>query len=105
MHSFSGHRDEGFALDWSPKSPGIYYLHSTIFNILQIKVNSYYHLVFFLGFLASGDCKGNIHTWKPNESGWVVNLRSLTGHKESVEDLQWSPIEINILASCSVDRS
>lgn len=23
LHSFSGHRDEGFALDWSPKSPGI----------------------------------------------------------------------------------
>lgn len=78
LHSFSGHRDEGFALDWSSKSPG---------------------------FLASGDCKGNIHTWKPSESGWVVNLHSLNGHKESVEDLQWSPTEANILASCSVDKS
>ncbi|XP_025416385.1 glutamate-rich WD repeat-containing protein 1 [Sipha flava] len=78
LHSFSGHRDEGFALDWSTKSPG---------------------------FLASGDCKGNIHIWKPCENGWVVNLQSLDGHKESVEDLQWSPTEVNVLASCSVDRS
>ncbi|KAE9545238.1 hypothetical protein AGLY_000781 [Aphis glycines] len=78
LYSYSGHRDEGFALDWSSKSPG---------------------------FLASGDCKGNIHTWKPSESGWVVNLHSLGGHKESVEDLQWSPNEVNVLASCSVDRS
>lgn len=23
MHSFSGHRDEGYALDWSFKSPGM----------------------------------------------------------------------------------
>lgn len=30
LHSFSGHRDEGFALDWSSMSPGIYNLHSTI---------------------------------------------------------------------------
>lgn len=78
LHSFSGHRDEGFALDWSSKSPG---------------------------FLVSGDCKGNIHTWKPSEGSWIVNLRSLDGHKESVEDLQWSPNEVNILASCSVDKS
>jgi len=78
LHSFSGHRDEGFALDWSSKS---------------------------LGYLASGDCKGNIHIWKPSESGWAVNLRSLDGHKESVEDLQWSPNEVNVLASCSVDKS
>lgn len=59
----------------------------------------------FIGFLASGDCRGNIHTWKPSEDGWVVNLRSLDGHKESVEDLQWSPNEANVLASCSVDKS
>lgn len=25
LHSFTGHRDEGFALDWSSKSPGIYF--------------------------------------------------------------------------------
>lgn len=26
LHSFSGHRDEGFALDWSSKSPGKIFL-------------------------------------------------------------------------------
>ncbi|XP_050530467.1 glutamate-rich WD repeat-containing protein 1 [Daktulosphaira vitifoliae] len=78
LHSFSGHRDEGYALDWSDTT---------------------------LGVLASGDCKGNIHIWKPSEGSWTVDLRSLEGHKESVEDLQWSPNEPNVIASCSVDRS
>lgn len=31
LHSFSGHRDEGFALDWSSKSPGI----TIIFVLVQ----------------------------------------------------------------------
>lgn len=100
LYSYSGHRDEGFALDWSSKAPGI---NKILYNIKKkLNINSFF---LFLGFLASGDCKGNIHTWKPSESGWVVNLHSLGGHKESVEDLQWSPNEVNVLASCSVDKS
>lgn len=36
---------------------------------------------------------------------WDVGHQALTAHKASVEDLQWSPVEEPLLASCSVDRS
>lgn len=79
LYTFSGHQQEGFALDWSRVAPGL---------------------------LASGDCRRDIHVWTPHESGtWNVDQRPLIGHTESVEDLQWSPNEQSVLASCSVDKS
>ena len=61
-------------------------------------------VVIFSGALATGDCKRNIHIWKPVEGSWNVDQRPLVGHTDSVEDLQWSPNERNVLASCSVDK-
>uniref|UniRef100_A0A1Y1N8J2 Glutamate-rich WD repeat-containing protein 1 n=1 Tax=Photinus pyralis TaxID=7054 RepID=A0A1Y1N8J2_PHOPY len=79
LFTFAGHQQEGFAIDW----------------------NSLDH-----GVLATGDCKMDIHIWKPKEGGsWFVDQRPLIGHKSSVEDIQWSPNEPTVLASCSVDRS
>ncbi|RZF48244.1 hypothetical protein LSTR_LSTR006211 [Laodelphax striatellus] len=78
MFVFTGHQTEGFAVDWSSAAPGV---------------------------LATGDCRRNIHVWKPNEGSWTVDQRPLIGHTKSVEDLQWSPNESNVLASCSVDKS
>ena len=76
---FSGHKIEGFAMDWSPMAEG---------------------------FLASGDCAKNIHIWRPQESfTWKVDPSPLIGHTSSVEDIQWSPTESTVLASCSVDKS
>lgn len=79
-YTFSGHQQEGFAVDWSPCAEGS---------------------------LATGDCKRDIHIWTPLENGtsWKVDQRSLVGHTSSVEDLQWSPNERSVLASCSVDKS
>lgn len=79
VYLFSGHQQEGFALDWCDTNPGM---------------------------LASGDCRRDVHIWKPNEAGtWTVDQRPLVGHKDSVEDIQWSPNEANVLATCSVDKS
>ncbi|KAL7306466.1 hypothetical protein TKK_0001880 [Trichogramma kaykai] len=77
IFSFKGHPSEGYALDWS--------------NVEQ-------------GYLASGDCKGNIHVWNCKET-WSVSSIPFTSHSTSVEDIQWSPNEKNVFASCSVDKS
>ncbi|KAF5748482.1 hypothetical protein HS088_TW04G00437 [Tripterygium wilfordii] len=72
-----GHKDEGYAIDWSPLVPGR---------------------------LVSGDCKSTIHLWEPTSgASWNVDATPFSGHAASVEDLQWSPTEADVFASCSVD--
>jgi len=83
LFSFRGHHDEGFALDWSPVTTGQ---------------------------LVTGDCSGNIHVWSMEGSesgsgGWKVDNKIYKGHKDSVEDLQWSPQEATVFSSCSSDKS
>ncbi|XP_075491669.1 protein HEAT STRESS TOLERANT DWD 1-like [Primulina tabacum] len=74
---FGGHKDEGYAIDWSPLVPGR---------------------------LVSGDCKNCIHLWEPaSDSTWNIDSNPFVGHTASVEDLQWSPTEPPVFASCSVD--
>lgn len=78
LYSFAGHRQEGFAIDWSTTANGT---------------------------LATGDCCKDIHIWQPTNTAWNVDQKPLIGHTDSVEDLQWSPNERSVLASCSVDKS
>ncbi|KAG2457676.1 GRWD1 protein, partial [Polypterus senegalus] len=79
LFKFAGHMTEGFAVDWSQKTPGR---------------------------LATGDCKKNIHIWEPKEGGvWQVDQRPFLGHTHAVEDIQWSPTEATVFASCSVDTT
>ena len=84
IFSFQGHREEGYALDWSPV---------------------------VAGRLATGDCQGKIHLWNPTSptlSSWQVDTAGTPGyqgHRSSVEDLQWSPTEATVFASCSSDRT
>ncbi|KAK1296137.1 hypothetical protein QJS10_CPB15g00551 [Acorus calamus] len=73
---YDGHNEEGYAIDWSPNKPGR---------------------------LVSGDCKSCIHLWEPASGSWNVDTNPFLGHTASVEDLQWSPTEEDVFASCSVD--
>lgn len=76
--TFRGHKEEGFALDWS-----------------SVKA----------GRLATGDCAGSIHIWAPSGASWQVDGAAYKGHTSSVEDLQWSPTEETVFASCSADKT
>lgn len=79
LMKFVGHKDEGYAIDWNPIAPGR---------------------------LVTGDCKNSIHLWEPTSGAtWNVDAVPFVGHTASVEDLQWSPSEASVFASCSVDGS
>ncbi|KAI9749370.1 MAG: hypothetical protein M4579_006901 [Chaenotheca gracillima] len=69
---------EGYAVDWSPLVPQ--------------------------GKLLTGDNEGNIFVTSQSEAGgWTTDTRPFTNHEGSVEELQWSPSERNVFASCSSD--
>jgi ribosome assembly protein RRB1 len=74
------HKSEGYALDWSTLHP--------------------------LGKLLTGDNDGLIYvTTRTEGGGWVTDNRPFSGHKSSVEEIQWSPNERNVFASASSDGS
>ncbi|KAH9678880.1 WD REPEATS REGION domain-containing protein [Citrus sinensis] len=74
---FGGHKDEGYAIDWNPITTGR---------------------------LVTGDCNSCIYLWEPaSDATWNVDPNPFIGHSASVEDLQWSPTEPDVFASCSVD--
>jgi ribosome assembly protein RRB1 len=69
---------EGYALDWSPRFPE--------------------------GKLLTGDVDGKIYTTTRTQGGgFVTDTTPFTGHKGTVEELQWSPSENNVFASASND--
>ncbi|CAK4080525.1 unnamed protein product [Aphanomyces euteiches] len=78
VFTFTGHADEGFAMDWSPVTAGS---------------------------LLTGDCSKYIYHWVNNGGSWAVDKVPFTGHTASVEDIQWSPTEASVFASCSADKT
>jgi len=73
------HSKEGYALQWSPLT---------------------------LGLLGTGSCDRRIFLYRPadeNGSGWVIDNAPYTVHSGSVEDIEFSPVDANLVASCSVD--
>ena len=95
---FGGHKDEGYAIDWSPVVPGR--LVSGMLSMYRAIRSS--QLYFFLviasfrealnvlihGFVFLGDCKHCIHLWEPSSETWIVDKNPFVGHTASVEDLQ-----------------
>ncbi|RUP07427.1 WD40-repeat-containing domain protein [Jimgerdemannia flammicorona] len=71
-------RNEGFAMDWSLRETGR---------------------------LLTGDISKNIYLTTLTPHGATPDLVPFRGHGSSVEDLQWSPSERNVFASCSADQT
>ncbi len=57
--------------------------------------------------LLTGDIAGHIFltTYDSASSAWTTQPKPYLSHTSSVEDLQWSPAEPTVFASCSADRS
>ncbi|KAJ3093614.1 ribosome biosynthesis protein rrb1, partial [Physocladia obscura] len=54
--------------------------------------------------LLTGDINGKIyHTSLHSNSSFQTDGQAFTGHRSSIEDLQWSPAEESVFASCSAD--
>ncbi|KAG1461719.1 hypothetical protein G6F56_005663 [Rhizopus delemar] len=71
-------RDEGYAMDWSSLD---------------------------VGRLLTGDNSGKIYQTVLNQSGVQTESVAFKEHRSSVEDLQWSPTENSVFASCSADHT
>jgi len=88
---YQGHDIEGYAMDWSKVTPGVF---------------------------ATGDCHGDIHLWQPagscvSDKNWTTSSFHVTkaygpspttSNKKnasisSVEDIQWSPTEATVFAT------
>ncbi len=74
-----GHSTEGFGLGWSKAAPGR---------------------------LITGDRNGISFLTEMTPDGSFVKQNSpYAGHKSSVEDVDWSPTEKDVFATCSVDKT
>ncbi|KAJ3074788.1 ribosome biosynthesis protein rrb1 [Podochytrium sp. JEL0797] len=78
LFNVDAHRNEGYALDWS-------------------SLNNKYRLL-------SGDVTGKIYlSHLHSNTKFSTEPQAFTGHSGSIEDLQWSPAEESVFASCSSD--
>ncbi|KAJ7070813.1 glutamate-rich WD repeat-containing protein [Mycena amicta] len=72
-------RTEGFAMDWAGTGSSLR--------------------------LVTGDNNSKIYLTSSSPSGFNTAAQPFTSHTSSVEDLQWSPTEMTVFASCSADST
>jgi ribosome assembly protein RRB1 len=80
VFTIDSHRTEGFAMDWASSGP-------TSLRLL------------------TGDNHAKIYLTTSMPSGFKPLTQPFLSHASSVEDLQWSPTEPTVFASCSADQS
>jgi ribosome assembly protein RRB1 len=73
-------RAEGFAMDWAASDTGALRL-------------------------LTGDVHSKIYLTTSTPTGFTTQKTPFTSHTSSVEDIQWSPNEATVFASCSADQS
>lgn len=79
IHTILKHgTSEGYGLSWSSLQPG---------NLL------------------SGDGQGRILHTEKTQSGFISSTEFHKGHKSSIEDIEWSPVQGNVFSSCSSDKT
>ncbi|RKP26167.1 WD40-repeat-containing domain protein [Syncephalis pseudoplumigaleata] len=78
IYTVNHHAVEGYAMDWSSR---------------------------VAGRLLTGDGHGKIFMTMTNGVQFQTDSVAFQGHQGSVEDLQWSPTEETVFASCSADRT
>ncbi len=76
-------RAEGFAMDWASSGEA---------NPSALR-------------LLTGDVHSKIYLTTTTPSGFNALSQPFTSHTSSIEDLQWSPSEATVFASCSADQS
>ncbi|KAG9314190.1 WD40-repeat-containing domain protein [Chiua virens] len=76
-------RAEGFAMDWAASAAA---------NPSALR-------------LLTGDVHSKIYLTTSTPSGFNALAQPFTSHTSSVEDIQWSPSEPTVFASCSADHS
>ncbi|KAJ3477251.1 hypothetical protein NLI96_g10595 [Meripilus lineatus] len=76
-------RAEGFAMDWASSGGA---------NPSALR-------------LLTGDIQSKIYLTTTSPSGFNALSSPFTSHTSSVEDIQWSPSEATVFASCSADQS
>lgn len=80
VFTIDSHKTEGYAMDWNaPTASSL--------------------------SLLTGDNDSRIYLTTAGNADFRPSPNPFLSHDASVEDLQWSPTEITVFASCSVDRS
>lgn len=87
VHTISNHgKIEGFAIDWAAS------FNNTTGSITGLR-------------LLTGDIASKIYLTTTTNTGFATKGEPFTSHTSSVEDIQWSPSEGTVFASCSADQS